>query len=90
MFLFNIGFYTLMCLQFIRKYWNKSYTWRHKEHSHITKFLDYDIAIHSVMIKNLDATVPVDEMTKLLRGIFDGLFPGGGKIIQCKALGRMD
>lgn len=89
-FVFNIAFYSLLTFYLMKTYWTKSYNWRHKEHSHTTKFLDYDISIHSVMIKNLDGGIPVEKMTQTLRLVFDQLFPGGNKIIQCKALGKND
>jgi hypothetical protein len=42
------------------------------------------------MVKELDPSVPVEEMTAILRQVFENLFPGGKKIIACKALGEMN
>jgi Late exocytosis, associated with Golgi transport len=76
-FTFNMFFYTLMTLYLMKTYWYKSYNWRHKEHSHTIKFLDYDISMHSIMIKNIDSSVPAAEMTEIIKRIFEKLFPGG-------------
>ena len=58
--------YTALTFLFMHRYWLKAYSWRHKEHSHTTKFLDYDISLHAIMVTGLDRRVPTSEMTKRL------------------------
>jgi hypothetical protein len=55
--------YTFMAFWFMRNYWRKSLAWRHKEHSHKTKFLDYDIAMHSIMVTGIDQSIPLELAT---------------------------
>ena len=81
--------YTLMTFIFMRNYWNKSYLWRHREHSHTTKFQDYDISIHSIMVTNIDRSIPLKEATATVESIFKQLFPGD-KVISTKMVARMD
>lgn len=49
--------------------------WRYKKHSHTEKFLDHDIALHSLMVANLPTEVNVKAMTEKLKMVFDKIFP---------------
>ena len=81
--------YTFLMFALMYTYWKKAYSWRHKEHSHHAKFIDSDIAMHSVMVSNLDKTIPAAKMTELLKNVFEKLFPGP-KVINCQALSTFD
>ena len=45
--------YVLCVFGFMYFYWKRSVEWRYKKHSHKDKFMDHDIALHSIMITNL-------------------------------------
>lgn len=81
--------YTFMAFWFMRNYWRKSIAWRHKEHSHKTKFMDSDIAMHSIMVTGIDQSIPLEVATQTVRTVFERLF-NGGKIISVKVIGQMD
>ena len=51
-------------------YWLKSNQWRNNGHSHDKKFQDQDISLHTVMLKGLDKSIPVDEMSQILTKTF--------------------
>jgi len=71
------------CLMYF--YWKKSYLWRHRQHSHDMKFLDNDIAMHAIMVENLNKLVPAAKMEHVLKETFEKLLPGP-KVIKCKVL----
>lgn len=63
-------------------YWRRSLEWRYRKHSHSDKFLEQDIALHSLMVTNLPQDVNVKAMSQKLKDVFNKLF--GDKIIQAK------
>lgn len=67
--------YTVCAFVFMYFYWKKSNKWRYKEHRHDEKFLDHDIALHSLMITNLPTEVSLNTMSKRLRFVFEKIFP---------------
>ena len=69
-------FYSSFALFLMYNYWSKSNEWRNKEHSHDMKFLDQDISLHTVLVKGLDKTIPVDRMSDILTQTFTKLLPG--------------
>lgn len=63
-------FYTLFAFYLMYNYWLKSNQWRNNGHSHDKKFQDQDISLHTVMLKGLDKSIPVDEMSQILTKTF--------------------
>ena len=61
-FVMMMVFFTLLTFVLMYFYWKKSYEWRNKQHSHDMKFLDSDISMHAIMIKNLRTTLSVEIM----------------------------
>jgi hypothetical protein len=51
--------------------------------------MDYDIAMHTVIVRDLDRNLPIDKATAIIDEIFNELFPGG-KVITTKVLGKME
>lgn len=66
-----------------------SYNWRNKEHSHNTKFMDQDIAMHSIILTNIDKSIPAKKMSEIIFTTFDKLFPGN-KVVCVKVHPRLD
>lgn len=55
----ELAFYTIGAFIFMFFYWKKSLQWRYESHSHSSsKFLEHDVALHSIMLTNLDETIP--------------------------------
>lgn len=70
------GVYVASALIFMFFYWKRSVQWRYKKHSHKDKFMDHDIALHSIMITNLDKEVDLETMQENLKLVFERLFQG--------------
>lgn len=67
--------YTVAALVFMFYYWKKSLEWRYRKHSHDEKFLDHDLALHSLMVTGLPSEVNVNAMSSKLRLVFEKIFP---------------
>jgi hypothetical protein len=83
MVLYVLGSFTMMFF-----YWKKSVDWRAKKHSHSDKFLDHDIALHSIMITNLSPDVSIKQMNINIKLVFEKIFTD--KVISVKTIGKMD
>jgi hypothetical protein len=89
MFVLMMLLFTCLTFVLMYRYWKKSYQWRHKQHSHDMKFMDSDIAMHAILIENLNKKLPVDRMQNMVKQIFEKLLPGP-KVITCKVLPQLD
>lgn len=88
-FVFLFVIYTVGAFVMLFSYWKKSIEWGDKKHSHDEKFLDQDIAQHSVIVKNLDTDLSISQMDYHIKTVFDKMFPAGS--IQCiKTIGKKD
>ena len=67
--------YTVAAFVFMFFYWKMSMDWRYRKHSHKEKFLDQDIALHSIMVTNLPTDVNLMTMQKRLKSVFERIFP---------------
>ena len=81
--------FTVSAYVFMFFYWKMSADWRYRKHSHKEKFMDYDIALHSLMITNLPTEVNMPSMSKKIRLVFERIFPDS-KVISAKAIGKLD
>jgi hypothetical protein len=88
-FIMMMVFFTILTFALMYFYWKKSYEWRNKQHSHDMKFLDSDISMHAIMIKNLRTKISVSEMQVILKQTFEKLLPGP-KVLHCKVLPKVD
>lgn len=68
-------FYTSCGFLFMYKYWKRSNLWRYKEHTHDGKFLDHDIALHSLLVTNIPTEVSLASMSSKLKLVFEKIFP---------------
>ena len=82
-------FYSASAFLFMFSYWKKSNLWRYKEHAHDGAFLDHDVALHSLMVTNLPTQVPLPEMSRRLRLVFERLFPDA-RLVAAKAVAKLD
>ena len=89
MFILMMILFTCLTFGLMYRYWKKSYQWRHKQHSHDMKFMDSDIAIHAILIENLNKRLPAERMQIMVKQIFEKLLPGP-KVIACKVLPQLD
>lgn len=80
--------YTLCSFIFMYFYWKKSLDWRYKKHSHTEKFMDHDVALHSLMVTNLPTEVNLRSMNAKLKMVFERIFPE--KVITAKAIAKLD
>ena len=80
------GFYVLASFIFMYFYWRRSLEWRYKKHSHQEKFMDHDIALHSIMITNLDKRIDLETMNEHLELVFTKIFQGT-RVISSKVVG---
>jgi hypothetical protein len=60
------AFYVIASFIFMYFYWRRSLEWRYKKHSHKESFHDHDIALHSIMITNLNKQIDIDTMNEHL------------------------
>ena len=81
--------YSVLAFTFIFFYWKKSMSWRYKKHSHTSTFSDHDVALHSLMIKNLPKDVPVAKMSERIKSVFERIFPEA-KVVSARATPRLD
>lgn len=89
MFVLMMLLFTTLTFWLMYRYWKKGYQWRHKQHSHDMKFMDSDIAMHAVLVENLNKKVPTEKMQTMVKQIFEKLLPGP-KVIACKVLPQLD
>ncbi len=82
-------FYTACGFFFMYKYWKRSNLWRYKEHTHDGKFLDHDIALHSLLVTNIPTEVSLSSMSAKLKFVFEKIFPDQ-RVISAKAVPRFD
>lgn len=68
------SFYVFAAFIFMYFYWRRSLEWRYKKHSHKDKFMDHDIALHSIMVTNLEKDVDLETMNEHLKLVFERLF----------------
>lgn len=83
-----LGF-TFAAYTFMFFYWKMSADWRYRKHSHKERFLDYDIALHSLMITNLPTEQNMASMSRKIRLVFERIFPDG-KVVSARAVGKLD
>lgn len=81
--------YTVAAYVFMFFYWKMSADWRYRKHSHKERFLDYDIALHSLIITNLPTEINLNSMSKRIRLVFEKIFPDS-KVISAKAIAKLD
>lgn len=84
-----IIFYTVGSFFFIFYYWKRSLSWRYKKHSHKVKFLDHDIALHSVVVTGLNKDIPYKKMNDRVKLVFEKIFPDS-KVINSKVIPKYD
>ena len=82
--LYTIGAFVLLFL-----YWRKSMNWRYKKHSHSKEFYDPDIALHSIMVTNLNRGIPLKKMNAIMKLVFEKTFPDD-RVIITKAIAKLD
>lgn len=68
------GFYVTASFVFMYFYWRRSLEWRYKKHSHKEKFQDHDIALHSIMLTNLNKSIDIETMNEHLNLVFTRIF----------------
>lgn len=76
--------YTISSFIFMYFYWRKSMSWRHRAHSHDTRFYEHDISLHTIMVRNLPEIHSTQEMSEILKEVFSSLF-GARKVIMARA-----
>ena len=67
-------FYVVAAFIFMYFYWRRSLEWRYKKHSHKEKFMDHDIALHSIMVTHLDKNIDMETMNEHLQLVFTRIF----------------
>lgn len=81
--------YLFLALGFMYFYWKRSVEWRYKKHSHKQQFMDHDIALHSIMVSNINTKLSMDEAAAYVDLVFQKVFPDG-RVICSKVIGRTD
>ncbi len=72
-------------------YWKKSSQWKYRKHSHQEKFLDYDIALHSLMIEGIPKNIPYLVINEKFKNAFSKMFPADNpKVVNAKVIGKFD
>lgn len=68
-------------------YWKRSVEWRYKKHSHKQQFVDHDIALHSIIVSNINTQLDMETSRNNLNLIFSKVFPDG-RVVSTRAIGR--
>lgn len=51
--------------------------------------MDHDIALHSILVQNMDRDVDMETMTENMQLVFGRLFVGT-RVVAVKVIGKMD
>jgi heme/copper-type cytochrome/quinol oxidase subunit 3 len=68
------AFYVFASFIFMYFYWRRSLEWRYKKHSHQDRFMDHDVALHSIMVSNLNKSLDMETINEHLDLVFTKVF----------------